>query len=586
MRLFDRAVVRVLPAVPRSIVRRVASPYIAGSTLDDARRVVASLNAEGMRATVDVLGEEIARPDEAEAIARAYRDALAAIAEDGLDANISIKLTGFGLKLDEGLCRELVFGLVADAGSAARSCGSTWRTRAPPTRRSSSTGRSARTGTTASGSSCRRRCGGRSPTSRRSPRSSRACASARGSTSSRRRSPSRASTRCGRASSPASTRCSRARAASRSRRTTSGSSSGPSSASTGSSPGATSCRCSSASAAERARQLVAGGHPLRIYVPYGEQWYEYSLRRLQENPKVAGYVAKDVLGRLCQGVASQSRPRSRPLQGSAPPKAGICRDRDPLLRIRLRGELRLRVHDDVRDPGQRGADPLRHGRRLGVGVRERDAALERERDEHDEPVVRVERPELARPAAGDRDDGALDLARRRGARSARVTAPRAARGGSAPREPRARPGGWRPRRPPRSACACASGRSPGSFRWSDTSTPSTVSISVRLWSSRTWATVMRRRPDALADLRLRRRRLDVDDDVAVREARAAPRPRRDRRAAWPCPTAAPGETPITTSAKVRPAGLAEAQPANGDRRVEARDRVVRRLPRRLPARGP
>ena len=115
MRLFDRAVVRVLPAVPRSVVRRVASPYIAGSTLADARRVVASLNAEGMRATVDVLGEEIARPEEAEAIARAYRDALAAISEDGLDANISIKLTGFGLKLDEALCRELVFGLVADA---------------------------------------------------------------------------------------------------------------------------------------------------------------------------------------------------------------------------------------------------------------------------------------------------------------------------------------------------------------------------------------------------------------------------------------------------------------------------------------
>ena len=46
MRLFDRAVVRVLPAVPRSVVRRVASQYIAGRTLDDARRVVAALNAE------------------------------------------------------------------------------------------------------------------------------------------------------------------------------------------------------------------------------------------------------------------------------------------------------------------------------------------------------------------------------------------------------------------------------------------------------------------------------------------------------------------------------------------------------------
>ncbi len=47
---------------------------------------------------------------------------------------------------------------------------------------------------------------------------------------------------------------------------------------------------------ELGNRLVAGGHRLRIYVPYGQQWYEYSLRRLQENPKIAGYVAGD-LGR-------------------------------------------------------------------------------------------------------------------------------------------------------------------------------------------------------------------------------------------------------------------------------------------------
>ncbi|MFI4946386.1 MAG: proline dehydrogenase family protein, partial [Burkholderiales bacterium] len=47
--------------------------------------------------------------------------------------------------------------------------------------------------------------------------------------------------------------------------------------------------------------LVAEGHRLRIYVPYGEQWYAYSLRRLQENPKIAGYIAADTLGRLVPG---------------------------------------------------------------------------------------------------------------------------------------------------------------------------------------------------------------------------------------------------------------------------------------------
>ena len=49
---------------------------------------------------------------------------------------------------------------------------------------------------------------------------------------------------------------------------------------------------------QRATQLVEQGHRLRIYVPYGEEWYAYSLRRLQENPKIAGYIASDTIGRL------------------------------------------------------------------------------------------------------------------------------------------------------------------------------------------------------------------------------------------------------------------------------------------------
>jgi proline dehydrogenase len=48
----------------------------------------------------------------------------------------------------------------------------------------------------------------------------------------------------------------------------------------------------------RAEELVAEGHRLRVHVPFGREWYQYSLRRLQENPKVAGYIAGDTLGRL------------------------------------------------------------------------------------------------------------------------------------------------------------------------------------------------------------------------------------------------------------------------------------------------
>ena len=53
------------------------------------------------------------------------------------------------------------------------------------------------------------------------------------------------------------------------------------------------------------RPLVAAGHRLRIYVPFGTHWYEYSMRRLQENPRIAGYVARDTLAPLF------GRPRAR-----------------------------------------------------------------------------------------------------------------------------------------------------------------------------------------------------------------------------------------------------------------------------------
>jgi proline dehydrogenase len=49
---------------------------------------------------------------------------------------------------------------------------------------------------------------------------------------------------------------------------------------------------------ERGDELVLEGHRLRIYVPFGRHWYAYSLRRLQENPRIAGYIAADTLGRF------------------------------------------------------------------------------------------------------------------------------------------------------------------------------------------------------------------------------------------------------------------------------------------------
>jgi proline dehydrogenase len=294
----DRAVARLLPAVPRQIVQRLSSPYIAGATVDDARRTVASLNAEGKMATVDVLGEEITRTDEARAIAQEYGDLLAAIDGDRLDANISVKLTGLGLKLDLGLCRSLLEGLVVDAASRGRfvridmedsSC----------TDDTLALYRELR----ASGQenvgivfqACLKRtladiadlsdlrpnvriCKGiyvepveiayRDDGAVR--KSFVACLEALLGGGS----PVRIATHDEWLLQQSLERVA------------------------GLDAGAYEFQMLLGVRERRASELVAEGHKVRVYVPYGRDWYEYSLRRLQENPRMAGIVAKATVGRL------------------------------------------------------------------------------------------------------------------------------------------------------------------------------------------------------------------------------------------------------------------------------------------------
>ena len=116
MALLERAIVRVLPAVPKPVVKRLSSRYIAGDQLSDACRIVKVLNDKGKFATVDVLGEEITTEEEAFALVAEYEHVLEAIQREGLDSNVSVKLTGFGLKLDRNLCRDNLARLVRAAG--------------------------------------------------------------------------------------------------------------------------------------------------------------------------------------------------------------------------------------------------------------------------------------------------------------------------------------------------------------------------------------------------------------------------------------------------------------------------------------
>jgi proline dehydrogenase len=113
--LFHRAIVRMLPAVPKRVVRRFSSRYIAGPELADAVRVVTEANARGRLATIDVLGEESATTPEAAEMASEYLEVLAAIEREGLDANASAKPTAFGLRVGYDLCREQLERVVRHA---------------------------------------------------------------------------------------------------------------------------------------------------------------------------------------------------------------------------------------------------------------------------------------------------------------------------------------------------------------------------------------------------------------------------------------------------------------------------------------
>lgn len=104
MALLDRTLARLLPAVPKPVVQKLSARYIAGSSLADACRVVAEQNAAGKLATIDVLGEDVSDPAGAETTLAAYREVLDEIDRLGLDANISVKPTSVGLKISYETC--------------------------------------------------------------------------------------------------------------------------------------------------------------------------------------------------------------------------------------------------------------------------------------------------------------------------------------------------------------------------------------------------------------------------------------------------------------------------------------------------
>ncbi len=296
MALLDRAIVRLLPAVPKSVVRRLSSRYIAGPSLDDAIRVVQRLNAKGKLATVDVLGEEITSSDEAHAIAGQYHDALAQISESELDANVSVKLTGLGLELDGELCRDNLEAVVRDAAARDNFVridmeDSSTTDRTLDLYRELRAGGNENTGVVLQaylrrtiddleGLANVRLCKGiyiePPEIAYREFDDVRAnyvrCLERLVAQGSYVGIATHDEYLIGEA-----LRILREAGVARDRYE---------------------FQMLLGVRPDRADELVADGHRLRVYVPYGQHWYEYSLRRLQENPKIAGYVAADTAGRL------------------------------------------------------------------------------------------------------------------------------------------------------------------------------------------------------------------------------------------------------------------------------------------------
>ncbi|HVS16254.1 MAG TPA: proline dehydrogenase family protein [Thermoanaerobaculia bacterium] len=106
-----------LPLVPKPIVRRVASRYVAGESLDDAIAKVRELNARGLEVTLALLGEEVTERATADAAVEEYLRLLERLEPAGLRSGISIKLTLLGLKIGEDFCRERLVR-VLDAAEA------------------------------------------------------------------------------------------------------------------------------------------------------------------------------------------------------------------------------------------------------------------------------------------------------------------------------------------------------------------------------------------------------------------------------------------------------------------------------------
>ena len=119
MSILNRIVVTTLPLVPRGLVGQVAKRYIAGTTLPDGVRTVKTLNSAGMMATMDLLGEDVSESRETFEVKQNILNILGAIGENSLDSNVSVKPTQLGLKIDREVVHQNLRAVLTQAAAQA-----------------------------------------------------------------------------------------------------------------------------------------------------------------------------------------------------------------------------------------------------------------------------------------------------------------------------------------------------------------------------------------------------------------------------------------------------------------------------------
>jgi len=102
--MFNRFIASIIPYFPKKFIWIFSKPYVSGETVDDALRVSREFNAQGIKVTFDILGEFIKTLEEANANKKEYLELIERVEKEKIDGNYSLKPTSFGLLIDKDIC--------------------------------------------------------------------------------------------------------------------------------------------------------------------------------------------------------------------------------------------------------------------------------------------------------------------------------------------------------------------------------------------------------------------------------------------------------------------------------------------------